>query len=65
MELGFFEVVGATYKIFAFFILGLVSIGSILFPIFISAYEDTPIPLLLYVLTPWIIAGCYKLMCLL
>ena len=63
MEIGFFEVAGYAYKIFAFIILGIVSIGSILFPLFISAYEDTPVPLLLYLFTPLIIAGCYKLMC--
>lgn len=62
MEVGFFVLVGDLYKILAFIILGIVALSSIIFPLFLSAEEDTPVPLLLYLFTPLIIAGCIKLM---
>lgn len=62
MEVGFFALVGDLYKILAFIVLGCIALSSIIFPLFVSAEEDTPAPLLLYLFTPLIIAGCIKLM---
>lgn len=62
MEVGFFVLAGEIYKIFALIILWIVIISSVIFPLFLSAAEDTPVPLLLFLFTPLIIAGCIELM---
>lgn len=62
METGFFEIAVGMYKILAGLLICFVIVCSIVLPLALSVEMDTPVPLLLYLLTPLIIAGCIAIM---
>lgn len=64
MELSLLEMILELYRVMAFFVLFAIAIGSVVLPVMLCAMMDHPLPLLLYLVAPIIIAMCYKLMCL-
>ena len=62
--LAFLGTVLTLYKMFAFLFICLIAVSSIFLPVFLSVINDTPLPLALYLLTPVVLAICYKLLCL-
>ena len=62
METGFFEIAVGMYKILAGCFTGFVAFCSIVLPMAISVSEETPVPLLLYLGTPLVLAACFAIM---
>ena len=60
--MGFFSMCLLGYKIIAFIALGVIVIGSVVIPLWLTCEDDTPAWLLLYILSVPILCGCIKLM---
>lgn len=62
MELGFFTVLVWLYKVLATIVVIFVGFFSVICPAWFADENEHPLPLLLYVFTPIILAICYKLL---
>ena len=63
--MGFIEMTILGYKILLCVLLGLVALLSVAVPLGIALSEDSGVPLLFYLITPLIVSGCVKIICLL